>query len=167
MFYAHRLDAAVSASSGFRDMEADYGIIPYPMLDEEQGEYTNLIHNSSDYFTIPMTCPNADEIGAVLEALCAEGYRSVIEPFYDTALKTKYSRDSYSGQCIVIIRSVSVKNFLYEYHGVVKGGNMISDQVRNNKNNFASAYASQLEATNKNIRNLIDKYIKADANLAG
>jgi len=136
-------------------------------LDDTQKEYTNVIHNSSDFVTIPITCPNADEIGGVIEALCSESYRSVVEPFYESALKSKYSRDSYSGQCIDIIRDVSVKQFLFDYTGTVKGGTMIGAEVRKNRNNFASSYAKQVEATNKNIQNLIDKYIKAEAGLAG
>ena len=147
----------------FRDMKDDYGIIPFPMMDETQKEYTNVIHNSSDYATIPVTCKNAEEIGGILEALCAESYRTVVEPFYETAMKSKYSRDSYSGQCIDIIRDVSTKNFLFEYTGAVKGGTMIGAEVRKNRNNFASNYASQVVKTNTNIQNLIDKYIKAEA----
>jgi len=164
-FFAGRLSYATTAS--FRDMENDYGIIPYPMMDEAQGEYTNIIHNSSDYATIPVTCKTPDEAGAILEALCAESYRTVIEPFYESALKMKYSRDALSGQCIDIIRDTSVKNFIYEYTGVVKGGVMLGDQVYAKSNNFASAYAKQKEATDMNIKNLIDKYIKLDADLAG
>ena len=165
VFCAEQLLAATTAK--LREMEDDYGIIPYPMLDDTQKEYTNVIHNSSDFVTIPITCPNADEIGGVIEALCSESYRSVVEPFYESALKSKYSRDSYSGQCIDIIRDVSVKQFLFDYTGTVKGGTMIGAEVRKNRNNFASSYAKQVEATNKNIRNLIDKYIKAEAGLAG
>lgn len=77
-FYAGRMEDALSAN--LREMEADYGIIPYPLQDETQEEYSGIIHNSSNYVTIPVTCPNADEIGAVIEALCAESYRTVIEP---------------------------------------------------------------------------------------
>ena len=79
----------------------------------------------------------------------------------------KYSRDALSGQCIDIIRDTSVKSFIYEYTLVVKGGVMIGDQVVKNQNNFASAYAAQKTATDKAIQNLIDKYVKLDADLAG
>ncbi len=163
VFMAEQLLAATTAK--LREMEADYGIIPYPMLDETQKEYTNVIHNSSDFVTIPITCPNPDEIGAVIEALCSESYRTVVEPFYESALKSKYSRDSYSGQCIDIIRDVSVKQFLFDYTGTVKGGTMVGAEVRKNQNNFASSYAKQVDTTNKNIQNLIDKYIKAEEDL--
>ena len=110
-FYIARLETAISAN--LRDMTDDYGIIPCPMLSEGQDEYVNLIHNSSDYVTIPVTCANPEEIGAVIEALCAESYRSVIELFFGSVMKYKYSRDSESGKCIDILRSVAKKQFLY------------------------------------------------------
>ena len=75
-FYPGRL--AYTTSTEFREMEDDYGIIPHPMLDQEQGEYTNIIHNSSDFACIPATCANTDAAGAVLEALCSESYRIVV-----------------------------------------------------------------------------------------
>ena len=164
-FFAGRLAYATTAS--FREMTDNYGIIPYPMLDEAQGEYTNLIHGSNNYATVPITCKTPDESGAVIEAMCAESYRTVVEPFYETALKMKYSRDSYSGQCIDIIRATSEKYFINEYNNVVKGGLMITDQVSKNQNNFASAYAAQKTKTDKNIQDMIDKYIKAEADLVG
>jgi len=144
----------------FREMEADFGIIPYPMLDEEQQEYETIIHNSSNSVTVPVTCRNPDEIGAVIEALCAESYRTVVEPFYETALKTKYTRDSFSAQCIDIIRNVAVKNFMYEYNGVVGGGRMIREQLQNNSNTFSSSYAAQVSVTNQKIRDMVDKFNK-------
>jgi len=147
----------------FREMEADFGIIPYPMLDEEQQEYETIIHNSSNSVTVPVTCRNPDEIGAVIEALCAESYRTVVEPFYETALKTKYTRDSFSAQCIDIIRNVAVKNFMYEYNGVVGGGRMIREQLQNNSNTFSSSYAAQVSVTNQKIRDMVDKFNKLES----
>ena len=159
-FYAGRLEQAISAL--FREMPDDYGIIPYPMMDDSQTEYTGIIHNSSDYVTIPVTCQHIEEIGAVIEALCAESYRTVVETFYESALKMKYSRDALSGQCIDIIRDSCKKNFLYEYSGVVGCGLLISDQARAGTSNFASVYAKSAPATNKQIKALIEKYAKLE-----
>ncbi len=164
-FFAGRLSYATTAN--FREMEDNYGIIPYPMLDEGQGEYTNLIHGSNNYITVPITCKTPDDSGAVIEALCAESYRTVVEPFYESALKMKYSRDSYSGQCIDIIRDTSEKYFINEYNNVVKGGLMITDQVAKGENNFASAYASQKAVTDQKIKDLIAANLKADNDRKG
>ncbi|MBE6561340.1 MAG: hypothetical protein E7662_09440 [Ruminococcaceae bacterium] len=164
-FFPGRLNYALNTN--FREMKDNYGIIPYPMLDLEQGEYTNLIHGSNNYATVPITCKTPDESGAVIEAMCAESYRTVVELFYETALKSKYSRDSYSGQCIDIILATSEKYFINEYNNVVKGGLMITDQVSKNQNNFASAYAAQKAVTDQKIKDLIAANLKADNDRKG
>ncbi len=139
-----------------RDMESEYGIIPYPMLDDSQEEYVNYIHGSAAYYAIPISCSNPDEVGAVLEALCAESYRMVVELYFEIVLKAKYSSDSQSGQCIDIIRNTARKIFLFEYTAIAgSSGFLISNQVRAGQNNFASAYASIVEAGNKGIRDHI------------
>ncbi|MBQ4043571.1 MAG: hypothetical protein IJD06_06210, partial [Clostridia bacterium] len=150
-------------SATFREMEDDYGIIPYPKLDETQENYHNLLHNSSNYVTIPITCQNPDEVGAVIEAMCAESYRSVVEVFYEIALKTKYSRDSYSGQCIDLIRDITKKNFAYEYDGQYKCGVLISDCVRNGGGNFSSSYASSISMANKILEKTLKQLEKEKA----
>ncbi|MBQ4044470.1 MAG: hypothetical protein IJD06_10815 [Clostridia bacterium] len=155
-FFGNQLYAAVSAN--LRDMEDDYGIIPFPKLDEAQENYLNLLFNSSSVVTIPITCQSPDEVGAVIEAMCAESYRSVVEVFYETALKTKYSRDSYSGQCIDIIRNVTRKNLVYEYNQQIgRPSLLITDCVSANESNLASKIASTVPAANK----IIEKKIAA------
>ena len=126
-FFVNQFLAALQAD--LKDMKDDYGIIPFPKLDENQENYMSLIFNSSNVVCVPTTCKNADDACAVIEAMCAESYRSVIEPFYDTALKIKYSRDAYSGQCMDIIRDSAAKNFLYEYAEQIGSGAIITDCV--------------------------------------
>jgi len=155
IFYAGQLNDVLAED--MRNMKNEYGIIPYPLIDDQQKEYTNLIYNSAKMVSVPVTCENPDEVGAVIEALCAESYRTVIEPFYEIALKVKYSSDDYSGQCIDIIRDTAVKNFMYEYNGVVGGGGIIANQIINGKNTFASKYASTLTSTNKKIQDMIEE----------
>ncbi len=149
-FFGNQLLSAVGGD--LRNMEDDYGIIPYPKLDENQEDYNNLLFNSSSCVVIPITCTVLDETCAVIEAMCAESYRSVVEVFYEAALKTKYSRDSYSGQCIDIIRDATKKNLIYEYHGQFGSGNIISRCIADGNTNIASAAASQIPASNKKIQ---------------
>ena len=150
-FFGNQLTAATS--SDLRDMEDNYGIIPFPKLDDKQENYQNLLFNSSSVVTIPITCKQHENVGAVIEAMCAESYRSVIEVFYETALKMKYSRDSYSGQCIDIIRDVTRKNLAYEYNAQIGYSSMlITNCVAANNNDIASSIASVIPAANEKIQ---------------
>ncbi len=160
VFFAGRL---IHAISNFRDMEADFGIIPLPKLDDSQTEYKTLLHNSAANITVPITTKNLDEVGAVLEALASESYRSVTEVFLNSALKGKYSRDAASGKCIDIIMKSSGQPFLYARNSYIKGGNMVADQVVAHKDDLASAYATQKPATDAKIKEMVEKYIKVSS----
>lgn len=157
-FYARHLGEVFKAE--MRDMEDDYGILPFPKLDEQQEEYHGLLHNSSNFVTVPVTAQHVDEICAVIEAMCAESYRSVVETFYDIALKTKYSRDSFSGRCIDIIRDATKKNLVYEYNGRFGSGNIIADCIGAGNTNFSSAYAKAVTTSNAIIQKTVNQLLK-------
>ena len=141
-------------------MEDDYGILPFPKLDDQQTEYHGLLHNSSNFVTVPVTAQHVDEICAVIEAMCAESYRSVVETFYDIALKTKYSRDSFSGRCIDIIRDATKKNLVYEYNGRFGSGNIIADCIAAGNTNFSSTYAKAVKTSNAIIAKAVKQILK-------
>ena len=161
VFYAGRLHDTLTAE--FRDMGAEYGIIPYPLQDEKQEEYYGIVDNSGNYPCVPVTCSYPDDIGAVVEAMCSESYRSVILPFYETALKTKYSRDSMSGQCIDIIVDTCTINFIYTYNSAIGGGNFLPALIKKNSNDLTSAYAAKVDTINKNITDLVASMQKLSA----
>ncbi len=163
VFYAARLHDTLTAE--LRDMTDEYGIIPFPLQDEKQKEYCGIIDSSGNYVTIPVTCTDPDDIGAIIEAMCAESYRSVIIPFYETALKAKYSRDELSGQCIDIIVDTCTINFVYTYNSAIGGGNFLPALIKKNSNDLSSVYASKVEVINKNIRELVEQYQKMAADM--
>ncbi|MGM9652339.1 MAG: hypothetical protein ACI3XP_01740 [Eubacteriales bacterium] len=106
-----------STKAAMRDMKADYAILPVPKFDEEQTGYKTIVYGHSTNASVPVTV--SDErfasVCAVLEALCAEGYRSVTEKCYEVALKTKYARDANSAKMIDLIVDSSCKDFCNEY----------------------------------------------------
>ena len=140
-----------------RAMTDPYGIIPYPMYDEAQGEYNTFIHSSSATFAIPITNGDIESSCAVLEALCAESYRSVIDVYFETGLKTKFSADSKSAQCIEIIRKVTKKHLLTNYSSSTDGcAFWITDRIASNSTNFSGVYTSKVRAANKKLENLFN-----------
>lgn len=93
----------LTAINYLRDMEADFGIIPMPKLDENQSGYTAFCHDGSSTFAIPVTIQKNEAAGAFLEAMSAETYRRVTPAYFETAVKNKYSRDSETSQMLDII----------------------------------------------------------------
>lgn len=104
-----------ASADSYRDMESDFGIVPVPKFDEAQEKYTNWIHNAFSTVSVPVTCSDIDAAAATIEAMCAEGYRSVVPAYYETALKVKYSRDDETSQMLDMISDSVVFDFAFIY----------------------------------------------------
>ncbi|MBE6561989.1 MAG: hypothetical protein E7662_12780 [Ruminococcaceae bacterium] len=148
MFMFNRLGQP--AGDNFRAMEQQFGILPMPKLDEAQENYVSYPHDSGSVLSVPMNVDDKtfEMVGATMEALCGEAHRTYIDAFLETMLKSKYSRDALSGQCIDIVMSTLTKNTLMEYASYT--ANIVSaclnNPAKSNPSGFASAYASKLTA---------------------
>ena len=152
-----------------REMQSDYGILPYPKYDEAQAEYRTFMANGTVLVGIPRTVSEdrmLEEVSAVVECLASESYRYVSVAFFETALKGVYSRDDMDSQMIDIIMaqhetvpSILTKNFLYEYSSSLKGvGTLFQRLIRDSKNSFKGEYDGIIEAERNLIKTLFQEY---------
>ncbi len=139
-----------------RNMESPYGILPSPKLDDNQEWYRSLVTNAGTFVTVPITCTK-DYIGAVLEAIAAESYRTVVEPYFEVALKSKYSSDSYTAQCLDIIRDTAYKSILTEYDAD-QSGYMEFNLIMGKSNGLASKIRSITTASQNNMKKIYRKF---------
>lgn len=161
VFLAQRFTAACSES--LRAMEDDYGILPYPTL-EEGDEYVSYIQTASSCVSVSYAIDGErfDRVCAVLEALASEAYRSVTEKFYEYALKAKYVRDDFgSPRMIDIIYNTATKYFLWEYNSSASNiMSVVSEAIIGNKS-FTTLYAGRGKAAEENINRFIVECKKA------
>ena len=87
-----------------RDMEQDFGILPYPKLTEGD-EYVTSAHDTSEIGVIPTAVPeeSLDFISAAVEVLSRETYKKVLPVYYESSMKIKYTRDQTSAQILDMI----------------------------------------------------------------
>ena len=86
-----------------RAMEADFGILPVPKLNEQQEHH---IHGAGHphVICIPMTTQDLDRTGIILEALSAESRLTVLDVYFDTMLVNQVmNRDENSAEMLEII----------------------------------------------------------------
>ncbi len=83
-----------------------------------------------------------------------------MEVFYESALKMKYSRDSYSGQCIDIIRDSFYKDFMTEYGAQVGCSSILMNCLTQKNKSYVSTYNAQVGAANKKLVDMIDGLLK-------
>ncbi|MCL1792969.1 MAG: hypothetical protein FWG34_03780 [Oscillospiraceae bacterium] len=97
----------VRFSNYFRSMDDDYGILTVPKWDESQEKYHTTSHANYSLVSVPITVPDSRQelIGAVMEALASEGYRTTTPAYFDSTLKNKFSRDEESLKVLDILKT--------------------------------------------------------------
>ena len=94
-----------------RAMDADFGIIPTPMMDSTQtGYHTSIGFTVANAVMIPADVKNPEISAQVLDTLSADSSYNLNSVLYDMVLGTKYTRDDSSSQNLDII----MDNVIYD-----------------------------------------------------
>ena len=146
--------------SQFRDVESDFGLIPYPKYDEQQESYHSRVEGGCKLAMVPVTNRIPTETGALLEAMASYGYNHIIPEYYEVVLKRKTSRDSESQEMLDLIFSTRFYDF-----GDTCWCNQLRDGIfaqlfKNNSRNVASEIAAKEKLLNKSIQKTVESYIK-------
>jgi hypothetical protein len=161
LFYPYPLYGSYGV---FRDMQTDYGILPFPKFDEKQdGYYTRLWADFGTFMCIPNNCGKQELVGAFLEAAAFENHKNVIPTLYEKALKVKFMRDDMSAKILDIIREGIYFNFDVIYAQNNAGIAHIYSSVINEKNgNYASWYEKNEAKIEKAIADIMEKIVALD-----
>lgn len=154
LFYPDVLNKAQK----YRGMETDFGIIPYPMWDEAQTGYYTMSMDGYSIAVIPLDAPKPEMSGAVIDVLSALSYDKVVPAYYEMALKSKFARDNESGEMLDLIREGVTVNFGYFYHCDIDTGRFMRVLLEQENSNFASYYAANEKAYNRNLNKILKTY---------
>lgn len=149
------IDCSMFWVESLRDMETDFGIIPYPKLDESQSDY----HARVSYYmppVIPATNVRLELTGAVLEMTNYLARSKVTPAYYEVVLKGKVSRDEESSAMLDLIfanRVIDLGDTLF--CSLVRDGFMYSLYL-NDQRDLMSTYTTQQKILNKNIEKTMD-----------
>ena len=96
-----------------RAMETDFGILPYPKLNEAQERYYTRIGGCELFFTARSATPeDLVRTSVILEAMASGAYQTCVPAYYDLMLKTKLARDVESEEIIDLIFAHRVFDFV-------------------------------------------------------
>ena len=147
--------ATMGSAAGFRNMDDDFGIVPYPKFDEDD-DYASIINGHASLGLIPITVSDAERTGAITEALCAYGSKYVIPAFYEVSLKTKSARDEESEEMMDLIREKTIFDI-----GYLAGGSFNSTGralARLPSHDFASFYAERENKAKEQVKDFNHDY---------
>ena len=124
----------------FRDSATlNFGILPYPLADEEQKEYSCLVSTG----LVPVVCiptinKNLDNTSIIVDALARESVNTVTKAYYETLLKKRTLQDNDSQDMLDIIfksRAYDI-GYVFNWGGI---GDLIYTLYGTNKE-FVSSY---------------------------
>jgi len=89
-----------------RSMNSDFGVLPFPKLNENQSQYSHSINPwCSNSIAVPVTVRDREKTSIVLEAMSAEAKYTVIPAYYDVTITNKTIRDEESAEMLNLILS--------------------------------------------------------------
>lgn len=150
------LNGLFSSAESYRDLEFDFGIIPYPKWDEAQTEYYTMSDGAHDVMAVPKTVVDLERASIIIEALNAESYKQVIPAYYETALKVKYTRDDESVRVLDMLLAARTFDFGYVYDGWQGYAFILQDLTSTNSKDFASKVAAKEKGATKRYQSVID-----------
>ena len=147
----------LGTTTALRDMESDFGILPYPKMNEAQEGYYTSARDNVTLFGIPVDIADPDFTGHIAEALCQVSYEMVKPVYYENVLKTKLARDEESQQMIDILRDGLIFDIGYICSTQLeRAGFLVRDCVYYNYD-----YASRYQAQRNVYDTALEEYLAA------
>lgn len=144
---------------GLRGMEMDFGVLPYPLFDEDQEEYQT--PTSTECYCpgvmIPTTASNLERTGAITELLAYYGYTYLTPAYYDVSVKGVLSRDEDTWEMLDLIFG----NKIYDIGYIYNFGNIqmvINELTKTDNLNYVSKLDSMKDAVASDIQEVLDAF---------
>jgi hypothetical protein len=144
----------------YREMVSDFAMIPLPKLDEAQERYYTPVLGVTAVI-VPVTNPDLDRTGHIMEALAAESRKLVRPAYFEVAIGMQYLRDEDSIRMLDLMLNTQVwdiANQIYGWGGY--GGGFDSQASRGDPN-----VASLIERFEGRIITAIDTTVESFRNI--
>ncbi|MBE6613030.1 MAG: hypothetical protein E7632_11110 [Ruminococcaceae bacterium] len=147
----------ITEGEGMRSMKSDFGIVPYPKLDENQPNHITPIGTATNLMFIPKTASDIDLTCRVMEALGYYSMTDVVPAYYEVALRDKYTRDEEVPEMLEIIRETMRLPFdccygstIQDHSGTSNPGALLSWA----RKDMASFYESKTAAWDEAVKKI-------------
>lgn len=144
-----------------RSMDAEFGVLPYPKLDEAQKDYATYIANYAAVCGIPVSAEDPERVGVVLENLCGLSHWDLQDAYIKDTLSFKYIRDEESREMLDILFDTGRFN-LSDQLDVNTVRSKIQDSAIAGKDSVASILEKALPAAEKKLDENIRKLTQAE-----
>jgi hypothetical protein len=125
-----------------RNMETDFGVLPFPKMTEQQDNYYTYLQTwASSAVGIPITARDPEMSSIILEDMAYLAKLNITPEYYETTIKTKYARDEETLEMLDIIFSnvTCDLGYLFSIGGYVSS---FDNALNGLKDNFVSIYTT-------------------------
>lgn len=153
LFYNNQILVALN----LRAMDADFGVIPPPKMDEAQQTYLCPVNTWwSTFAVVPKTNGELEMTGHVLEAMGFYSQQIMMPAFIDVTVRHKALRDEDSSNMLNLIFKYRVYDIanIYDFGGVQS---LFPQMASSGATNFTSRYASLQKKAQSEIDQLMAK----------
>jgi hypothetical protein len=141
----------------FSEMESDYGVLPSPMHSDTQDKYYSYMFYGAPMAVVPVTDPNPQRTGNIMEALCAASHDVVIPKGWEIVTKIRNIRDEDSAEMIEIARENKVYDMAHWLN--LPGFEFFSVEMVKEKQNITGSYLKMYQGkAEKELANFIKSY---------
>lgn len=100
--HAFMMGAGVMHLEDAKEMDDDYGVLPYPMYDKAQNQYcSRLIDGWLN--CVPANCEDPARTSVIMQALAYYSFRTCYDAYYQLGVQAKWLRDPQSVDMVKII----------------------------------------------------------------
>ncbi|MBP5173918.1 MAG: extracellular solute-binding protein [Clostridia bacterium] len=141
--------------NSLQEIEFKFGILPYPLYDKDQNDYCSICGYWVTMYSVPVTAPDKDMTGAVLECLGSEGYREITPAVYNVSFQYRYLNS---------IENAEIFDLLHDTL-IFEPGRTFGDQINcfagfrqaaGQSDSWTSYYKGQSAVWKKNINKVVD-----------
>ena len=145
---------------GLRDIEFDFGYLPYPKYDEAQNDY--ITYGGGGFMAVPISKPEneLERVGVIFEALSAASYKHVTDAFVLHYMEGKVIRDEDSVNMYRICRRTETydRASIFDITGVING-KYYTELVTTDTANLASQYEKYRPQLEQSLKDLYEAII--------
>ena len=145
-----------------REMENDFGLIPFPKYEDTQEFYTCEVLNTALGYVIPRSVQDKSRSATITEALAIDSHGDFMNAYLDTTITGKSIRNEDSREMLQIIFEYRVYDL-----GDIFGWGGISGAFQNAVDAGAENFASSAKKIEKVFTKSVEKSLKAYAEADG
>lgn len=146
------MDRPLQKIESYRAVKWNYGIVPFPKMDESVESYAANTAGSNNLLLIPITSKDLERSSVIIEALCQEGSKVVIPVYYDNIISLRTSQTVDDLEMLGIISKARVYDYGYYDQKLPIGGLLFKLAQTGSTATFYSEY--------NNVQGQADKILK-------